>query len=424
LQYISDFIGKELIDETFELTSDRKVFEEFTGAKINYSNDRPAGKNFWIQPHNLLYQTGIQQQDVSCFELNDNKAFFKTGGDLGFDIFAASFYLLSRYEEYLPHRLDEYGRYDHVQSIAYQNDFLHLPIVNIWLQDFKLKIRDFFPEINFHHTSFRFMPTYDIDMAWTYKHKGWWRTAGGMIKSLAKGQFAELAGRINILTGREKDPYDSFGWMHELHEKYSLRPHYFFLLAGKTGRYDKNIGRHKKEMRDLIADHMIRYPIGIHPSWASGDQPQLVRDEIDFLSTVMGNKVRSSRQHFIRMKIPDTYRLLIDNGIQFDFSMGYGGINGFRASVASPFNWYDLEKEEKTALVLFPFCYMDATSFYELKHTATQAFKEMRHYETVVKSVNGLLIMIWHNSFLGTDLLHTGWREMYNRFVNGLQKEV
>jgi hypothetical protein len=53
--------------------------------------------------------------------------------------------------------------------------------------------------------------------------------------------------------------------------------------------------------------------------------------------------------------LPETFRHLLDTGIQEDFSMGYGSINGFRASVASPFYWYDLEKEQTTYLLLYPF---------------------------------------------------------------------
>ena len=78
-------------------------------------------------------------------------------------------------------------------------------------------------------------------------------------------------------------------------------------------------------------------------------------------------------------------------------------INGFRASVASPFFWYDLEKEEQTDLLLHPFCYMEANSFYEQKVSSQEALEEMLHYLNEVKKVNGTLITLWHNTFLGTD---------------------
>jgi hypothetical protein len=85
--------------------------------------------------------------------------------------------------------------------------------------------------------------------------------------------------------------------------------------------------------------------------------------------------------------------------------------------VASPFYWYDLEKEERTSLLLYPFCFMEANSFFEQKQTPAQALQEMRHYYSVIKDVRGMMIMIWHNTFLGTAPLYKGWRNIYKQFV-------
>ncbi|MEI9808421.1 MAG: hypothetical protein WDO16_11440 [Bacteroidota bacterium] len=93
-------------------------------------------------------------------------------------------------------------------------------------------------------------------------------------------------------------------------------------------------------MQELIRDHVIRYPTGIHPSWKSGDDIIFLKKEIATLSKLNGSPVVSSRQHYIRFNLPEGYQRLIDNDIRFDFSMGYGSINGFRASAASPFYWY------------------------------------------------------------------------------------
>ena len=100
-----------------------------------------------------------------------------------------------------------------------------------------------------------------------------------------------------------------------------------------------------------------------------------------------------------------------------DWSMGYGSINGFRASVATPFYWYDLEKEEQTHLLIYPFCFMDANSFFEQTQTAQEALEELLRYYKEVKNINGTLITIWHNTFLGTDKLYSGWREAYQQFL-------
>ena len=142
-------------------------------------------------------------------------------------------------------------------------------------------------------------------------------------------------------------------------------PIIFFLSAKKPSGYDKNISPGKPAMRSLIAYHARGYTVGIHPSWQSGDEEAVLMEEVDELAEITGTPVKYSRQHYIRMNLPKTYRRLIDLGIDKDFSMGYGSANGFRASIASSFYWYDLKAEKKTSLLLFPFCFMDANSFYE-----------------------------------------------------------
>ena len=97
--------------------------------------------------------------------------------------------------------------------------------------------------------------------------------------------------------------------------------------------------------------------------------------------------------------------------------MGYGSINGFRASVASSFYWYDLQREEETPMRIFPFCFMDANARFEQGFTPPQAMTELMHYYHHIRKVNGLMVTIWHNNFLGTDPAFAGWREVYEVFL-------
>jgi hypothetical protein len=439
LRYIADFIGKEINGNIFfQLTDNVETYRNSKDFKINYSSQPITENEFLLTPHSLLFENDIKEQLINCFEINtclpdrqaclpdrqDYKAFFKTEGDFPFDIFAASFYLLSRYEEYLPHQKDMYGRYAHENSLAFRENFLHLPLINIWIKDLKKALENRFPDLRgptprlqIPNSQFVFIPTYDIDEAWSYKHKPLWKNAGGIIKSFLKGEWFRLTERMNVLSRKQEDPYDAYQWMDQLHQRFSLKPYYFFIIAAKAGRYDKNILPDKKAMQQLIKQHYYKYPAGIHPSWQSGDNILLLKKEKENLEQITGGKIVSSRQHYIRFTLPQTFRYLIQAGIEFDFSMGYGSINGFRASAASPFYWYDLEKEATTKLLLYPFCYMDANSFFEQKYTAEQACQEMMQYYKIVKQVNGTMISIWHNNFLGTAEVYAGWREAYEKFI-------
>ena len=416
LQYICSFIFKELIQVDFAVTADEELFKLHEGAKINYSKSPVAELEVRIENVNLLFESDIKQQSVSCFETNGYKAFYKTSSlYFPFDIFAACFYLLSRYEEYLPHTKDMYGRYAHENSLAFKEGFLQLPLINIWVNDFAKAIKNKFSIFNFQFSIFNFLPTYDIDIAYAFKHKGLLRNIGGFLKSPS---FE----RIKVLAGLQQDPFDVYDWVDNFHQQHSLQPVYFFLLAQKNSLYDKNILPHTNAVKQLVKTHAKKYTVGIHPSWQSGEDDALLLSEKSTLENISNQPITQSRQHYIRFSLPDGYQRLTDAGITDDYSMGYGSINGFRASVASTFYWYNLQKEQQTNLRIHPFCYMDANSFYEQHLTALQAYNELLHYYNICKQVDGTLISIWHNNFLGSDKQFAGWRQCYEQFIALVQQ--
>ena len=424
LQYVADFIGKEITGEPWQLTTDSFYFNDYNGPKINYGYEPVSNDELLIVNYPLLFEDSIRKQNIACFELNNFKAFYKSEGDYPFDIFAAVFYLLSRYEEYLPYKKDEYGRYAHENSLAYKEGFLNLPLINIWLNDFKRKLKDKFPSFNFAHSTFTFQPTYDIDEAYAFKNKELVKIAGGFARSVLKGEWSIVNERVRVLRNKKDDPYDAYEWMDKLHEKNNIRPVYFFHVGLEKGKYDKNISPSHPAMQQLIKHHAEKYSIGIHPSWASGDEERLLNEEMKTLESAAAKKITISRQHYIRFTLPHTFRQLIAAGIKDDYSMGYGSINGFRASVASSFYWYDLKNEQQTNLLLHPFCFMEANSFFEQKYLPQRAYEEMMYYYNAVKAINGTLITIWHNNFLGTYPKFQGWKEVYKEFVEVVRRDM
>lgn len=243
------------------------------------------------------------------------------------------------------------------------------------------------------------------------------RNFAGALKSIGSADFQSVKQRINVLSEKERDPYDAYEWLDSLHLYCRVKPYYFFLVAKEQKGYDKNISPEEPALQNLIQYHANGYTIGVHPSWQSNDDENLLKEEIEWLEYIADKKIINSRQHYIKLTFPETYRRLINAGIEKDFSMGYGSVNGFRASVASSFFWYDLENEQQTKLQIFPFCFMDANSFYEQKFTAQQAMEELLNYYRAIKRINGLMITIWHNHFLGTDPMFKGWKEVYEVFL-------
>lgn len=418
VEYITDLILRQLCCVQPEITTDKSLYQAHNGPKINYSKERIDDNELHIVPHTLLFEEDVHFQVINCSEKNGFKVFFESDGDLGFDVFAASFYLVSRYEEYLPYEDDKYGRFPHEASLAHQEGFIQLPLVNLWAEELKKILRVIFPSLKMPANDFRFIPTYDIDIAFSFRNKGIKRNTGGFFKQVLKGEWTMLKKRIEVVQGDEQDPFDCYEWLDDIHEELNLLPVYFFLVAEKQEGYDKNISPANEEYQQLIKRHAEKYFVGVHPSWQSNSSETILKKEIETVGLLSGNRhIVISRQHYIKMKLPETYRRLINEGIELDFSMGYGTVNGFRASIAAPFKWFDLSKNETTNLTVYPFCFMEANSFYELKQTTEQAYKEMQQLYAVVKKVNGTFVTIWHNHFLGTDPMFAGWKEMYELFL-------
>ena len=422
LQYVIDFLS-QYYGVDFNTTYDEKKFINATDqCKINYGHHRLVDEEIFIQPHQLLFETTVRQVKIECFENNHYKAFFKAEGNIGFDLFAAIFYLLSRYEEYLPHQKDIYGRFAHENSIAFKENFLHLPLINIWLEDFRKLLTEKNFKFRISNFKFSFLPTYDIDMAWSFQNKRLKINFGRIVLLFCRGKFKKAFHRMQIVRRKKQDPFDAYEWMDDLHKQFHLHPVYFFLVEKKNGKYDKNIDVSNLEFQQLVQSIESKYSVGLHPSWASGDIPSLLAEEKMTLEKITNQTIFSSRQHFIRFELPATYQRLSALGMSNDYSMGYGSINGFRASIATSFYWYDLKKEEKTNLLVHPFCFMDANAYYEQKLSPQSAFEELMHYYHVVKQVNGTMITIWHNSFLGTDEEFAGWKDVYQNFVSQISK--
>ena len=124
-----------------------------------------------------------------------------------------------------------------------------------------------------------------------------------------------------------------------------------------------------------------------------------------------------SRQHFLKLNLPNTYRNLIDNDIQKDYTMGYAEHPGFRSSICSPYYFYDLDVEVATKLQILPFTTMEATYQYYKKSTPEEASQHISELMKTVKSVNGTFISVWHNESLCEEGIWKGWKNIYEKML-------
>src|SRR6201993_3603392 len=161
--YIAEFILKNLSGFEVAITENAEEFKSHKGAKISYAENAFANE-INVTPHTLLFEKGIKPQNISISSWNNTPVLFKNRNEqIPFDIFAASFFLLSRYEEYLPHITDNYNRFEADSCIAFQNKFLQLPVINLWAADLKKLILSKYPDLQNKESKYRYISTIDID---------------------------------------------------------------------------------------------------------------------------------------------------------------------------------------------------------------------------------------------------------------------
>jgi hypothetical protein len=160
--------------------------------------------------------------------------------------------------------------------------------------------------------------------------------------------------------------------------------------------------------------------VGIHPSYYASSQDTIAQ-EINVLGGITKTDITLSRQHYIKLKLPETYYLLTANGIKEDFSMGYGSKLGFRAGTGCSFLWYDLKNERATDLRVHPFCFMDTTAHFDSQMTVGQAFAELALMADTLKKTHSTLTTVFHNFSLGTALEWEGWKGHYELFLTKMQ---
>ena len=418
VRYILNLIFTDVLGVNFELTSDTEYFKTYNRAKLSYTNNALCDELFFTS-RSLLFENGITEQNISVFDYNSHKVFFATGkaSALPFDVFAASFYLVTRYEEYLPHIRDEHDRFIAEDSLAFMNGFLHKPVVNIWITWIKELLQKKYPELVFAQKKYEFISTIDIDNAYAYREKGFTRSLGGYLKSISTLSITEIADRTRVLLGMSKDPYDTYDFQMEIIKKHNLKAIYFFLL-GDYGVNDKNLPIESKEFQSLIKMLGDYAQVGIHPSYGSNKSKEQLTKEVDRLSKVLHRDVTKSRQHFLKLTLPETYRNLIDLDITDDYTMGFASQVGFRASICTAFNFYDLDMELETKLKVHPFAVMEGTLKYYMNVHPEEAMEKIKPLVDEVRAVNGQFISLWHNDTLNDQKLWAGWKDVYEEMVN------
>jgi hypothetical protein len=390
---------------------------------INYGKE-PIPGEFNIYSSGFIFERGTRSFTPPAEKQNQQTVLFPApeGFDLTFDPFSAIFYMLSRYEEYLPFQPDHHGRFEADQSLAMQYGFLEEPVTDQWIDCLTRALQMRYPSAAFPNQEFQFVSTIDIDRPWAYLHQGGMSTLARLTKNSALGRFNEVKCNIMALLGFEQDPYDTFSFLRKIEHEHHFKS-LVFLLLNDGHRYDMNHSLQTKAYKKLVHSMSKERVLGLHTSYQSFRDPSALQKEINTFNTLAGSSPSASRQHFLLLTLPSSYRKLVEMGIRDDYSMGYSSRVGFRAGTCRSFMFYDLTAEQEFPLLIHPFALMDVTLRQYMQMDPRAA--EVKIFELIqkVRQVRGTFISIWHNESLSDKGVWKGWPNVFVNMIHQMTNQ-
>ena len=396
--YVFRHFFKHRLGQEVSFTSDVGEFVAHIGPKMSYG-DVPLGNEFFIAANGLLAEQGVNSVDISVFQWEGMPAFFATSAksQLPFDFFAASFYLMSRYEEYMPYVPDDLGRFKVEQSLAHNHNFLDLPLIDMWFDRFVAAWTDFFELPPFTQQVSTTELIVEIPQLYAYKYKTLFRSFFEGLYDFGRLRFAKTFDRLMVILRFRKDPLT--GLIEQMEAFRSTAVSFrFFALYATLGIHDKSLSvfskKHQQELKSL-SDYAPTAPLA---SFESTQKSQKLVQDITRFSGLIHRPIKSIRQHKLVLRFPDTYRTYASLGIKHDYSMQYPDVPGFRASTAHPFRFYDLGEEQQTPLTIHPICLSES-------HIRAQQYaRKMRQlfirYQSRLQKLHApLLVALTNESF-------------------------
>ena len=416
LEYTLDFIFNGVLRVEYELTTERESCLYSHQPFINYS-ESAFGSGLWIPSMGLLNEKGIRSFSPKIGQWDSLPSLFPSAdGDIPFDLFSGVFYLISRYEEYDSTALDKHKRYEFSDSIAFRNNFLQQPLVDEWL----MKLKDLFlakyPHLKVSTPKYKSVSTIDIDHVYRYLGKSKWLMFTKLMKLLVKLDFQEAKRMIRVLTYLENDPYLQFANLDRLHRGLACK-YIIFIHCGSIGKYDRKTIYPLITFNNYLRQQNHLHIIGLHPSYRASFDKLRVETEKKRLEKYLHYPITYSRHHYLRVRVPESYRMLEQLSIQDEYSMGYAGMYGFRASTCHPFRFFDINRNEVAKLKIHPTLFMDGSlRFYQSK-SPDEALQVGQSLVDKCRAVNGEFVMLWHNNSVAGMYEWEGWSPVFEKLL-------
>lgn len=381
IKYIFNFIFKDILKAEVEFTGNSQYFLQSDNIKISYG-DAPLADELFFKSTSLLLSNKVEEHNLKTTLFGEYQVPFPVKDSLlPFDVFAASFFVVSRYEEYL-HQKTSTEDFTANKSYQYKWKILDRPVVDEWALILKNLILKKYPGFKFHDKKFIQQPTINFTIV-PNAPDGFLSKTKFYISSVFKKENAYLTSKIDRITGLGIDNEAVLSDLEKSLEKKS-NPLYFINFPNVSDEYIRRNG-----VSTLLAEKSVGL---LRPCDRETQKGSEIKEAILKLKKIHPEQINLISQQLEVLRFPTCYLNLLNSGITSDYSMGYSETAGFRAGTCTPFNWYDLQLEKVTPLNVKSYCICDGV--FQYTHLE-EAKKMVNDYIDAVKVVDGSFFSSW-----------------------------
>jgi len=350
--------------------------------------EKPIRLNKYEEYEETLVMFDDKENEYPCVVLGNNSIIF------GFDIFNEVGHILSGHLDTLwKSKASESQQMAKIPIIDYYEKIL-FDCLNFTANklNIKLNVKPFWP----NEKKFAVCLTHDVDrVRKTYQY------FTHLIQHLKKRNYLSVWNQVKSLFLRllyQYEPYWCFEKILKLENELKVKSTFFFLNEQEkpylfnikswmlfTGRYNINNPDIIKMIKKL---HESGWEIGLHGSYNSYNSETKLKTEKNDLEMILGKKVQGIRQHYLNLKIPETWMLQEKVGFKYDTTLGFRDNIGFRWGTCFPFQIKD------QFLLEIPLIIMDVVFRSQKKNILNECKKILE----IVEKTGGVLTLLWHQS--------------------------
>ena len=415
LAYIAELILHDILGLSWEIITDKRKIGK--NPVINYTDGNIPG-SLKISPDILLFEQGVRPVEIDAGEFMGVPYFFKSSpdSDMPFDVFAASFYLVSRYEEYQECRTGSAGQFKASDSVAYRCGFLEISIVEIWSKMLAKALATRFYKMTFKPGDFRTIASFNINDTFS----GYGRNILGNISELLR----DIAGRKVQENSAAEDrsvTSEMMDYFTGILSKYGTDSVFFFPV-GDQSRHERGPSWKNSDYRKVICNFHESHPAGIYSSASASVSYSSAAKETARMKKITGKDVIINRFSLSHLVMPASYRHISALGIREDYSMGYDDYPGFRAGLSRPFLFYDLYEEQITRLRIYPFQMTDHALRNSIGQDLQNAKSLIGGIVKEVRRAGGAFVSVWNDDSFIDESDTDFFREIFE-FTLGMQNQ-